>query len=153
MKITYEKRSLFDTPKGSYLVHACNAQGVWGSGIATMFRRKFPHAHDEYNKLCRAEPDVTLGMAFVIPDNDYGVVCLIVSEGYGQYKSPKEDILLYTKHALDQFLRNIPEGSNVYSNKFNSGFFKVPWPETEKILQEALNSYKVNWTVCDPELT
>ncbi|KAK4904538.1 ADP-ribose 1''-phosphate phosphatase, partial [Elasticomyces elasticus] len=32
--------SLFDSPDGSALIHACNCMGVWGSGIANDFRER-----------------------------------------------------------------------------------------------------------------
>jgi hypothetical protein len=40
----------------------------------------------------------------------------------------------------------------VYSNKFNSGFFRVPWPETEAVLLECLGDKEIEWVVCDPQL-
>lgn len=157
MKITYKKMSLFDAPQGSYLVHACNTNGVWGSGIATEFKKRFPKAFEQYETKCkRVTPKEILGESLIFFDEGYPITCLMVSDGYGQNKSPKKDILLYTELALSNLLEFISEWDSsittVYSNRFNSGFFKVPWHETEKVLKEALKEYNIEWIVCDPEL-
>ncbi len=154
--IAYKKMSLFDAPKGSYLVHACNSQGVWGSGIAATFKEKFPHSFAVYNRACQGNSKFALGKSWSINDVDYVVTCLIVSEGYGKYKSSQEDILKYTEMALHSLLSFVVEWDKstkvIYSNRFNSGFFGVPWNETEKVLKKVLKQYNINWVVCDPQL-
>ncbi|KAJ5578734.1 Appr-1-p processing [Penicillium hispanicum] len=44
--------SLFDAPTGSALIHACNAQGTWGKGIAATFKHKYPAAFQVYRTYC-----------------------------------------------------------------------------------------------------
>lgn len=154
--IHYKKISLFDAPKNSYLVHACNSQGVWGSGIAVEFKKRFPHAYAVYNRACQGNSKFALGKSWSIYDGDYSVTCLIVSEGYGRDKSSKDDILAHTELALHSFLKHVTEWDKkttvIYSNRFNSGFFAVPWNETEKVLKKVLSQYNIEWIVCDPQL-
>lgn len=154
--IHYKKMSLFDAPEGSYLVHACNSQGVWGSGIATKFKEKFPHSYAVYHRACQGNSKFALGKSWSIHDVDYTVTCLIVSEGYGMNKSSEEDILMYTEMALHSLLKYVTEWEKktnaVYSNRFNSGFFAVPWHKTEKVLKKVLEQYSIDWVVCDPDL-
>ncbi|KAJ5673637.1 hypothetical protein N7507_002764 [Penicillium longicatenatum] len=44
--------NLFDAPPRSALIHACNARGSWGAGIAREFALKYPWAFTEYRKHC-----------------------------------------------------------------------------------------------------
>lgn len=159
--IEYRKGSLFDAPVGSYLVHACNTQGVWGSGIATEFKRRYPHAFAVYNRHCQNNSTFALGQFWAIWDTTHNVTCLLVSSGYGRMVDSKEDIKKQTEKTLTDFLKwvtdpkqhiNTPPVTEVYSNKFNSGFFRVPWQETEAILIECLKPYNIKWIVMDPDL-
>lgn len=157
--ITYKKGSLFEAPKDSYLVHACNAQGVWGSGIAVEFKRRFPNAFAHYNRACLNPSDMILGHSWCIYEADYIIVCLMVSFGYGRNVSPKEDILARTKTSITELLAHVKEQRKfmkqdpvICSNKFNSGFFKVPWEETEAVLKECMKDYPYEWVVYDPDL-
>jgi len=157
--IVYRKASLFEAPKGSYLVHACNAQGVWGSGIAVEFKRLFPNAFAHYNRNCQNPSDIILGHSWCIHETDYTITCLIVSYGYGRTVSSKEDILARTRTSVTELLNSVKAGRKfmhqdpvICSNKFNSGYFKVPWVETEAVLNECLKDYPYDWIVYDPEL-
>lgn len=156
MSIIYKKGSLFDAPKGSVLVHACNAQGMWGSGIAKQFAERFPQSYDEYKVICTL-PDFEVGQAFVLNiENEYRIGCLITSSNYGQLCDPKEIILKSTRTALLDILGAtnklscfIVEGQDIHSCKFNAGLFGVPWEETEKMLLDVMNEigYTRDWTV------
>lgn len=147
--------SLFDAPPESYIAHGCNALGVWGSGIAVPFKQKFPLAFLSYNRFCLNDAKA-LGKALVIYENNYNVTCLITSKAYGKEKSSKEDILKYSEQAVRSLIGYLKEFSgcsgtnNIYSNKFNSGLFEVPWEETEAVLKKVLDEYpEIDWVVCD----
>ncbi|KAK3489709.1 hypothetical protein B0T13DRAFT_91247 [Neurospora crassa] len=43
-------------PPGSLLIHACNAQGNWGTGIARIFRTHYPGAYKAYQAHCSSIP-------------------------------------------------------------------------------------------------
>lgn len=159
--LTYRKMSLFDAPSGSILVHACNALGIWGHGIAVEFKNRFPEAHYKHVEFCtqfRYSPERILGLAqFILPSSDcpYGIGNLIVSKGFSATKSSPKEILEYTSSALrDLCLKIVYTDYSkygqwpVYSNKFNSGLFGVPWEESEKILKTALEGTYLDWTVC-----
>lgn len=156
--ITYKKMSLFDTPEGSILVHACNAQGVWGSGIAATFKAIYPRSFKEYHNYCmeglKKDPEFgRVGTAYVTnQENKRHVGCLITSFSYGKDRDSVEDIVAQTFLALDSLFkdRNF-DGYTVYSNKFNSGMFKVDWRYTEKVLTYFIKRYNLNWVVCDPD--
>jgi ADP-ribose 1''-phosphate phosphatase len=161
--IEYRKGSLFDNPpEQCHLVHACNTCGVWGSGIAVEFKRRFPHAFAVYERNCQNSGSFIIGQFWAIWDKDkdtkkdYQITCLMVSRGYGRSKDSKEDILRHTEESLTKLLKFVNESrytKTIYSNKFNSGFFAVPWPETEAILSRCLESYKdIRWIVMDPDL-
>lgn len=147
---------LFDAPKGSILVHACNAQGVWGSGIASEFKKRFPQSFEIYKDHCRYHDEPMMFPALITPEeNEYRIGCLLTSNNYSSRVDEPWKILQNTNRALDllnerwhELLTDIP----IYSNKFNSGLFKVPWKDTEKVLKEFIEKNNLIWTVCDPNL-
>jgi ADP-ribose 1''-phosphate phosphatase len=151
--IHYKKISLFDAPAGAILVHACNAQGVWGSGIAKEFKSKFPKSFKEYNEYCKNNPSYyTDGTALITKlENDHQVGCLITSSNYGDKLNAEQTILINTKHALENLAQKCKE-TTFYSNKFNSGFFKVPWEHTEKLINDFVKKHNKIWIICDPNL-
>jgi ADP-ribose 1''-phosphate phosphatase len=156
MPIVHKKGSLFDAPKGSVLVHACNKQGMWGSGIAKQFADRFPESYEKYKIICGL-PQLEVGDAFVLNiENEYRIGCLITSDNYGQLRDPKELILKSTRLALLDILGAtnklscfIVEGQDIHSCKFNAGLFGVPWEETEKVLLDVMNEigYNREWTI------
>lgn len=155
--ITHKKMSLFDAPEGSIIVHACNAQGVWGSGIAEAFKAKYPRSFKEYNEFCmeglKKDPAFgRVGSTLVTnQENKRFVGCLITSFDYGRNKDNPEDIIAQTYLALDAlFKERDMTGHPIYSNKFNSGMFKVDWQYTERVLRYFVKRYNLEWVVCDP---
>lgn len=154
MKLIHKKMSLFSAPEGSVLVHACNAKGAWGSGIALDFRKLFPNAYKRYNAYCRDFG--IIGTAPVFGDDGYFIGCLITSSGFGGQVDDQDKILVNTALALNAFCANEHwrhfSKRTIYSNKFNSGLFGVPWKETEKILKVLVERYHLTWIVCDPNM-
>lgn len=156
-KIYYKKMSLFEAPKGSSLVHACNEQGVWGSGIAAEFKKRFPKSFEEYRDFCNDQKTYEFHKVFPFPtlicktENDYKVGCLMTSSNYGSKVDSEEKILRKTQFALEGLIQ-IDTPALFYSNKFNSGLFKVPWEKTEALIQKFIDKYDIDWVVCDPNL-
>lgn len=148
MKIIYHKMSLFDAPRDSCLVHACNSMGVWSKGIARTFAEKFPDSFTIYKEICKLFP--TLGRAYLIRDKDYYIGCLFTSKDFGPRKDPPDMILKSTQKALDDFMSSISHGIPIYSNRFNSGLFNVPWTDTENLLLNHPDTRE--WHVCDPDM-
>ncbi|KAJ5100012.1 ADP-ribose 1''-phosphate phosphatase [Penicillium argentinense] len=182
---------LFGAPQGSCLIHACNPQGVWGAGIAKVFKQKYPAAYECYKESCNeyqkenvhhdivdlhSEDEDTisvrlpLGTALVIPpqpeDFENGrkkhwIVCLFNSSGFGKEVDSPEAILNHTFAALQDLdmqlvsLRDHNENSDdeqsmpgqLYSCRFNSGLFAVPWEQTREVIEEV----GLSMTVVYPE--
>lgn len=160
--ITYQKMSLFDAPEESILMHACNAQGVWGSGIAAPFKEKYPRSFTEYNKYCTQMlwNDAKYGAVgkslITSQENKRFVGCLMTSFSYGRDRDSISDIIAQTYLALDNFFMEYHmlghTGKPIYCNKFNSGMFKVDWKETVKVLEYFAKRHDVNFIVCDPDM-
>lgn len=164
-KIIYKKGSLFDAPKGAVLLHACNAQGKWGSGIAAEFARRYPDAYKQYSTKCKLNPmSKLLPNGFLIHDKDQAIACLITSKNYGTRVDPPGQIVVATGRAIqDLFGEGDPKrqiGSSlpltggpvnvihIHSPKINSGLFRVPWEQTEAVIEEAIKDREdVTWTV------
>jgi len=157
MSVKYLKGSLFDAPEGSLLVHACNTQGVWGSGIAREFKNRYPKSFEQYNGYCTLDGsrhDIRGEFQYIsMIDEDHSVGCLFTSGGFGSNVDDVETILIHTVLAVDQAMIDALKYSGeptikIYSNKFNSGLFGVPWYRTEKIINTLLRKHpRVEWIV------
>lgn len=145
--ITTIKGSLFDAPKGSIIIHACNCQGMWGSGIAKEFANRFPGAYRQYRDACFTDKQFLLGSALLLDDmcSDHLIGCLFTSNGYGPNVDSKESILENTKLAIEDLIFLNEYNLPMHMCKINSGLFKVPWEETEKVLKE----FDAEFTVYD----
>jgi len=155
--IKYAKMSLFDAPPGSILMHACNAQGVWGRGIAAEFKHRFPNSYREYVGHCakalHGYPFYgVVGRAFILgPESGKRVACLVTSYDYRDLDS-EETIILQTITALEDFClawEEVSGGEPIYCNKFNSDLFAVPWEKTEKVLNYFARKYNLTIIVCE----
>lgn len=137
----YVQGNLFSAPKGSLLIHSCNAQGVWGAGIASQFRLRFPFAYEDYKEYCKRPAEEILGTARVFEEGGYFIASLVVSNQYGKRKDSPKDILNRTDSACRQLMR-MTWASNVkpevHMPKINSGLFNVPWQKTESTIKPVL---------------
>ncbi len=155
MAIIYKKMSLFEAEPGAYLVHSANARGVWGSGIAAEIKKRYPSQYPYYKEYASEN----LGSCIVskAKKENHSIVNLVTSNLESSGPDSIEDILINTTTAIDTFLQAYSTNTslqtgNIYSNKFNSGLFRVPWERTEAILKVLTNRYEVNWTICDPDM-
>lgn len=151
--------SLFNAPEGSVLVHACNCKGVWASGIAKEFKERFPAAERIYKDACHDFG--IIGTAQLISSYDikqnsatYWIGNLLTSSGFGNTLDTQDEVLVNTVLALWNLCSNLQSKNidSVYSNKFNSGLFKVPWMKTEAFLKVFVDRYDLTWVICDPNL-
>lgn len=150
-QLTYIKGSLFDAPKGSLIVHACNCRGVWGAGIALEFHKRYPEAFKVYSAYCNIrKPNESRGTFISIKEVDHMIGCLMTSKSYGPHKDSPEQILKATDLAIKE-LMTCPV-TVIYSCKINAGLFGVPWEKTEAIILEHLKANPdVKWIVMTPE--
>lgn len=127
--VKFKIGDLFSAPPGSYLLHACNCMGVWGSGVALEFKKRFPKSFIEYKDFCK---DVHPGDLLVCQEeNGYRVICLFSSKGYGATVDSPEQIIEATKVALTK----LPGDSPINMPLINSGRFNVPWEQTASLLR------------------
>lgn len=150
MELRYVKGDLFKVaPSEAYLLHACNCQGEWGSGIAKAFKAYYPFHYIAYHNHCKnkdPENDI-LGTSIIIKDK---VVCLFTSSFWGRRCDGVSDILTATEKSLKMLAKQLPDNALIYSPKINSGLFKTPWELTEKLVNEFLAERPdVTWVVVD----
>ena len=149
MSVTTLKGNLFEAPVGSIIVHACNTKGVWGSGIAKEFAKRFPYARLIYSQACQQHGANLLGTCLLIPTGEQGgyvIGCLFTSKNYGGHVDAPPKILKATKLAVDDLLRQakiMKPTRPIYMCKINSGLFKVPWNDTKDILKETGEDFTV----------
>lgn len=151
--LRYIKKDLLTVKSPAILVHATNCRGVMGTGIAKEFKAQFPVFFAQYAADCRAYGKKLLGCAGIYGDEEEQMAmgCLFTSDGYGKQVDGIEKVLKNTEIALDNMLTSYLLYP-IYSNKFNSGRFGVPWHRTENVLKGVLAKHpKITWTVCsDP---
>lgn len=152
--IEYRKGNMFDNiPEKSLLVHACNSQGVWGSGVAREFKEKYPRAYFDYQGYCVKMSELGMqaslsGSSLIVKDRSQLIACLFTSQYYGDKKSSPPTILANTAKALDDlFERPQIEYDEIHSPKINSGLFNVPWTDTEAVIASALEGLPIKWVV------
>ena len=147
MTVKHIKGDLFAAPAGSILLHACNCYGSWGGGIAAVFRKKYPDAYQVYHRHCISQTDKSklLGTTLLIPagskdGQEHTIGCLFTSLGGGATNCDDvKQILQATRHALQDLQRQNETAAaplKLAGCKFNSGIFNVPWPETERVIDE-----------------
>lgn len=124
--IVYRKGDLFSTLPSKSLneifLHSCNAQGVWGAGIALEFKKRFPKAYYLYQYEC-AQSGV-LGKGFVSCAMGTIVGYLITSNGYGRHVDTPKQICNNTHKAIEYLFGKLKGDVIIHSPKINSGLFK-----------------------------
>lgn len=139
--IEYRNGDLFSAPTNAVLAHACNAQGVWGSGVAKEFKKRFPLAFKEYEQFCieNLRSRELCGQSFLCTSDKQKVGCLITSHRYGADVDSPAEIMGATTIALSQLLSQLKPGEELHIPKINSGLFHVPWLDTEKCIEYCLS--------------
>lgn len=124
--IEHRRGDLFlNPPRGTVLIHSCNCQGAWGSGIAASFKTRYDAAYQIYRNFCAAIDDKAklLGSALLIVTPKSPMIgCLFTSVGVGKKKSSRETIVSATSTALQdlcaQLLELVPEGQQAQRREF-----------------------------------
>lgn len=148
--ITTVKMDLFDAPKGSILAHAENATGVPSKGLAKAIQQRFPGTYLVYKHWCQSHsPRSLVGTTLLVQTPDYTIANMFTSAGYGTLKDSERDILRATGMAVKHLITAVDPSIPIYSNKFNSGLFRVPWERSYAMLEWALKDTDFNWIVCD----
>lgn len=160
------------TASTTFLAHGCNCLGNWGAGIALELRELFPNAYKVDRRSCQETQNRANlpGTSLVIPYEStwplasadpaapkVSITCLRTSLGFSRpnqrANNPGLDnkslVIAQTRSALRNFRAQL-EGMGeerqeeivIWSPKFNSGAFKVPWEETEGIIEEVF----AGWT-------
>lgn len=135
IRITERTGDIFAAaPPNTLLIHACNASGSWGAGIALAFRARYPAAFAAYRAHCAAapRPDQLLGTALLIPPrrsppplsssrsessqgqgrgkrHGHCIGCLFTSRRSGKARDPPDRIVRATGPAMRHLLRLVAE--------------------------------------------
>jgi ADP-ribose 1''-phosphate phosphatase len=136
------KGDLFQgAPDTALLVHACNSRGIWGRGVATEFKKRFPKAYKDYANWCSEEN--RLGKSLITGR----VGCLVTSRNYGCYCDPPHLITQNTQKAINDLLSKNDHFTEIHSPMINAGLFRVPWTITEKIIKVSIFNRPIKWVV------
>ncbi|RSL69732.1 hypothetical protein CEP54_002101 [Fusarium duplospermum] len=170
--------SIRSIPSDTYLLHATNCLAQWGAGIAAELATVFPAACRAYKRFCnsakanpseRWPPRSLAGRCLIIPPQPSDVaagapsvhiICLFTSYGYGRPSAatgkPGRDnvarILAQTESALKDLRAQLllEAGVIIYSPKFNSGAFSVPWESTAEVIEKEFADWDGSWLIMAP---
>ena len=144
-ELIHRKGDVFsELNKEDVFLHACNAVGRWGSGVAVDFKKHFPGAYAHHLKI-----NNRVGMGYILEDDGYKVGCLITSGRYGQFKDSPKNIIVNTYESILRLLESLDHPTTIQSPKINSGLFAVPWKHTEKTIKTAceVSGKEIKWVV------
>ena len=141
--LKYKKMSLFDAPPGSILMHGCNAQGVWGRGIAAEFKRRFSASYAQYTEMSkmylRSHPGYgAVGNCFLTElENSYRVACLITSFDYGDIDT-EDTILLQSKDIGNLMKEASLDALTELEPVIKEQLFRWAWPRVARAITGGL---------------
>jgi ADP-ribose 1''-phosphate phosphatase len=170
--ITNRTGNVFSAPPGSILIHSCNAQGVWGAGVALQMKNRYWEAFQDFKKWLRHVTCALTGYTRLLDRHfsSHSVASMVVSNGRGSSVDSPEIILGHTamaiRHLLLQEIKAAVEQKRpvreLHSPRINAGLFNVPWEQTEAIIRAQLASFNnglpfhgyegrpFHWTVWTP---
>eukprot|EP00897_Mesotaenium_endlicherianum_P005423 jgi/Mesen1/4909/ME000245S03964 len=148
-RLLHRQGSVFDQVPDdkTILVHACNCKGNWGAGIAKEFANRYSASYEEYKKVCSSKEGVDLIGTYL---NASGIGCLFTSIGYGRKRDPPDEILEFTKLAVEAMLAELAPTVTIHSPRINAGLFCVPWEETEEVIKACISVTGHTWIVWTP---
>ncbi|GAV29031.1 hypothetical protein PMKS-002510 [Pichia membranifaciens] len=163
--IRYAKGDLFQLTKTTLsrpllIAHACNCLGIWGGGIASVFKTRYFSSYELYHTYCHSfrSPTELLGTSLLLPvsSSDAGfvnglkdqliVVCLFTSvigqESELEIAKNTESAMLDLKHKL----QNPSLIENVTSRQIIENYNKQILDADGKldVLQYTINMPKIN---------
>ncbi|KAF2129348.1 hypothetical protein P153DRAFT_366749 [Dothidotthia symphoricarpi CBS 119687] len=164
LKLVYHQGDIFENiPKGCLLIHACNAQGHWGSGIAKAFRDQYPKAYAAHRNFCikdhtKFNPVRTGTAQLVAPcegESEHWIGCVFTSAKYGKAKDKPEVIVRNTVNSMKMLLELVMQAEGITEIRMcmlNSGKFGVPWEKTSEALEsiELQAGWRVTIGVWEP---
>lgn len=163
-----------DAVSTTFFAHGCNCLGTWGAGVALELKELFPKAFEADRQSCRENPNrINLpGTCLLIPHDassalapQVSMACLRTSLGFGRpnprTNNPgldgKDLVIKQTRSALRDLRAQLEDMGQerqkeivIWSPKFNSGAFKVPWEETEGLIEEVFAGWAGKWCVMQP---
>lgn len=140
--LEYRTGDLFSASPSAILAHACNAKGVWGSGVAKRFKQLYPHAFRQYSHYCcYTDPSVSVGTCPMVKEDGRRIACLITSDGFGRDLGTEQSILDATRASFILLMENLHKKDEVHMPKINSGLFRVPWGKTAAVLEDVLREF------------
>ncbi|KAB8364841.1 hypothetical protein FH972_024704 [Carpinus fangiana] len=158
--LEYTDTSIFSAGPYALIIHACNAKGLWGSGIALAMRQRYPQHFQVYQDYCQSHSsERLLGTSILIgPSESVGVTlnkyapthwigCLFTNKDVGHanltQRRLQEGILRDTKLAMKNLLEHINNArrsgmtiDEIHMPQINSGAFRTPWERTVDTLRE-----------------
>lgn len=132
MATRFVKGDLFATGEVDAYAHGCNCAGAMDSGVAVVFKRRWPRMFEEYEQRCK-DGRFHLGDVFVWSEGDVFVYNLAIQEHWK--KRPK---LAALAKALGRMVE-LAEKAGVRSiglPRLGAGIGGLDWPRVRKVLGE-----------------
>lgn len=136
MKIIYKQGDLLACTE-DVIVHGCNAQGVMGSGVAALIRKKYPNAARAYFNM-KDNRCLQLGAWSYSKENDgKTIINAITQEFYGR----NPHVVYASYGAIAHVFGNINKWCKTYGvksiamPKIGAGLANGDWNVIEKIIE------------------
>jgi O-acetyl-ADP-ribose deacetylase (regulator of RNase III) len=139
MPLVYREGDLFSSTDLDGLAHGCNSLGVMGSGIATVFRRKWPDMYAGYKQLCSSKQLVP-GDIFPYRDESGLWIYNLITQGHTNVVKPhwiEPAKLEYIEAAFYKMLVLTPD-QTIGIPKIGAGLGGLEWEDIERTIQNCL---------------
>lgn len=143
--ITITKGDMFAEPH-ELLVNPVNCVGVMGAGLAAVFRRRYPKAHEDYVEACK-EGKVQVGTMF-LTSSDSQVIAHFPTKDH--YRNPSE--LSYVVDGMRDLRRILH--THAYKScaipALGCGLGGLAWSDVLPVIIDGLGCYPGKVTVFEP---
>lgn len=134
---------LFET-NANIICHQVNCQGVMGSGVALLVKRKYPQAFKEYKKFCKENKSNLLGKVLPVKCPDGKVICNLFAQdkfGYDGQCYTSYEALKECFDALKKIVSDKDEIAMPYLMGCHRG--GGDWNVVCKIIEESFETHKI----------
>lgn len=159
MPIKYVKGDLFSTDIRC-IAHGCNTAGVMGSGVAAIWKKKFPQSFKDYVARCKYDPTIVdnplevhfraalLGQTVVTEEQDKKLFCMFTqgdwSRAFGSDKRyVSYDAVSECFDSANIYIGTYEEDKRLAIPMIGAGLGGGDWDIIEKIIEKSTPNIEV----------
>jgi O-acetyl-ADP-ribose deacetylase (regulator of RNase III) len=144
--IVYESGDIVELAKSGkiqYLIHGCNCQSVWGSGLAKQLKEVFPQAY-QVDKDDKRSPSKKIGDFSYYKTGNLTIINAYTQFDYGtNYRRVEYGSIKRSFECIFSYWPFINEDEKMATVKIGAGLAGGEWSIIEEIINEVINFYGV----------